>query len=157
MSQITPPLKNDTKKAEPRFCSYGVEFGDLYLNGCNRSRPPIHDCSGPDRQDGVHEKNWSITDEAAKDLSSGGRVCRSGATQDQMQILVGDRYDKNRWPHINGAHAEPVLTVLSTPELAQTKTNCGKDSVQKSFIFRHALLSPKPFDYHIISTAHMLF
>jgi hypothetical protein len=98
VSQITPPPKSDTKKAQPRFCSYGVEFGDLYLNGRNYSRPPIHDCSGPDRQDGVHERNWSITDEAANGPSSDSQVCRSGATQDQMRILVGDRTIRTAGP-----------------------------------------------------------
>lgn len=94
--------------------------------------PPIHDCSGPDRQDGVHERNWSITDEAAKGPSSGGRVCRSGATQGQMRILVGDRTTRNRWPHINGAYAEPVLNILQRPSLPRQNVLWQRQSAKSS-------------------------
>src|SRR5271168_3294272 len=94
------------------------------------ARPPLTIAAVLDRQDGVHERNWSIIDEAAKGPSSGSRVCRSGATQGQMRILVGDRYDKNRWPpHKRGARRARAHHA-STPELAQTKRTVAKTAVQ---------------------------
>jgi len=60
--------------------------------------------------------------------------------------LGGRSYDKNRWAHINGAQAEPVLNARA----CRDKNVLWQRQRAKSSSFRHALLSPKPSDYHII-------
>jgi hypothetical protein len=56
VSQVTPPPKKGHQKGRTTFLFDVIEFGGLYLNG-QAFHVSIHDCSGPDQQDGVHGRN----------------------------------------------------------------------------------------------------
>jgi hypothetical protein len=139
MSQVSPPTqkKLDTKKTGNHVSvSCGIEFGCSALELAQIFGVPIHDCSGPDLQDGVHVET---TDQSLmrppEGQSSGSRVCRSGATQGPNAYLGGAIiYDKkHRTPHKRGA-AEPVPTITLTPGLSQTNV-LWQDSAQNSSSF----------------------
>jgi len=107
-------------------------------------RVSIHDCSGPDRQDGVHERNWSITDETARGVIQ----WRPGLPKRCYPRPNANLGGRSPWirtadPHKRGAR-RAMLTHPSTPELAQNKRTVAKIAC-KIFIFRHALLNPQIF------------
>ena len=141
-SQHCESGNSSAKKRQPKrqnhvSVSYGVEFGGLLLELARFFAFPFTiavvliskmACMG--------ETNQSLT-RAAK----GGHPVAAGFAE---AVLPKAKYEswgrsltiKNHWPHINGAHAEPVLTHTLTPGLAQTKVLWQRQRA-KIFIFRH--------------------